>query len=272
LKKAENSKGGRHSEISDEKIYLYYQQQLLIRGSELSWQRSELQAIDDLEKGLVEIETNNAVRHLAFHCSESALARIDAELVPLRQVLLNQGEQMFRVPGLGNQLLSWLQSHRYCGACGHLTRLRAQERAVICERCETVYYPRINPCVIVLVQKGRELLLANHQRYKSTLFSCLAGFVELGETAEQALRREVLEEAGIEVEDIRYVKSQSWPFPSQLMLGYFATYKAGKLRPDKSEIKELGWFAPENLPDVPSAEISVSGQLIQLHCKQQDEC
>ena len=253
----------------DERIYLYHQQQLLTRGARLSWKREELAIISDLEKGLIEIEADHSVRHLAYHCDESTSAEIAADMVPLRQILLEQGEETFRVPGLGNQLLSWLQTHQFCGACGSPTRMHSRERAVVCVECGHVYYPRINPCVIVLVQNGHELLLARHQRYKSRYFSCLAGFIEVGETAEQAIMREIKEEAGIEVENIRYVKSQSWPFPSQLMLGFFASYKTGVLRPDMSEISELRWFTPDSLPEVPSAEISVSGQLIKIHCDHQ---
>jgi NAD+ diphosphatase len=114
------------------------------------------------------------------------------------------------------------------------------------------------------VVRGEQLLLARSSRFKTGFFSCLAGFVEIGETPEETVLREVKEEVGLEVENIRYIKSQSWPFPSQLMLGYIADYKSGEVIPEPEEIAEADWYSIEQLPSVPSAEISVAGELIQL--------
>jgi NAD+ diphosphatase len=100
------------------------------------------------------------------------------------------------------------------------------------------------------------------------LYSCLAGFIEAGETPELTVHREIREEAGIEVKNLRYIRSQSWPFPSQLMLGFHAEYEAGELRPDPDEIDDIQWFSPDNLPPVPSARISVAGYLIQSFLEQ----
>ena len=115
----------------------------------------------------------------------------------------------------------------------------------------------------MLVVQGDKILLARSARFKSGFYSCLAGFIEVGETPEQTVAREIREEVGIEVENIRYSKSQSWPFPSQLMLGFYADYKSGEIVPEEEEIAEAAWYQINQLPVVPSASISVAGQLIQ---------
>ena len=136
-----------------------------------------------------------------------------------------------------------------------------------CPACESEYYPRINPCIIVLVADGRKVLLARSSRRGTTFFSCLAGFIEPGETAEEAVAREVYEEAGIQVTNVRYVKSQPWPFPSQLMLGFYADYAGGDLNPCPEELAEAGWYDVNALPSIPAPSISVAGQLIEGYCR-----
>jgi len=117
-----------------------------------------------------------------------------------------------------------------------------------------------------LVSRDSEILLARSSRFKSGFYSCLAGFIEAGETPEQCVAREVKEEVNLEVENIRYIKSQSWPFPSQLMLGFIADYKEGEILPDKSEIEEAAWYPIDDLPNVPKASITIAGELIDYYC------
>jgi len=136
------------------------------------------------------------------------------------------------------------------------------EHAMRCEPCGVVNFPRIAPCVIVLVHRGEELLLARNVNFPRPMYSTLAGFIEAGETAEQTLVREVREEVGVEVHNLRYFRSQSWPFPSQLMLGFFAEYAGGEIVCDPGEIADARWFHYRDLPMVPPVS-SVSGQLIQ---------
>ncbi|MFT7015569.1 MAG: NAD+ diphosphatase [Pseudohongiellaceae bacterium] len=120
----------------------------------------------------------------------------------------------------------------------------------------------------MLIVDGDKILLARSARFKSNFFSCLAGFMEVGETAEETVAREVKEEVGLEIENIRYLKSQSWPFPSQLMLGFIADYKSGDIVPEPGEIEEANWYHVDDLPAVPSPSISVAGELIQYYVQQ----
>ncbi|MBU2098679.1 MAG: NAD(+) diphosphatase [Gammaproteobacteria bacterium] len=186
-----------------------------------------------------------------------------AVTVPVRQLLMERGFEAFSLVGRASQWINWYRSHQFCGRCGSRNEVRSGGGLLHCVACEADYYPRINPCVIVLVTDGHKVLLARSSRPGANFFSCLAGFIEPGETAEEAVAREVYEEAGIQIKNIRYVKSQPWPFPSQLMLGFYADYAGGELNPCPQELAEAAWFDITQLPLVPDAGISVAGQLIE---------
>lgn len=180
----------------------------------------------------------------------------------LRELLPLLDEAEFEILGRASQICQWDRNHRFCGHCGQATYYHAKDRARACDSCGLHSYPRISPCIIVLVTKGEHCLLARHQRYKTPMFSCLAGFIEAGESAEQCLAREVFEEVGVKVHGLSYQGSQSWPFPGQLMLGFRAEYTSGDILVDEEEIAEAGWYHYSQLPLVPPTE-SISGQLIQ---------
>jgi NAD+ diphosphatase len=190
------------------------------------------------------------------------------ELDPLRhgrgtlyELLGRVEDPVFALAGRAAQLLAWERDHRYCGRCGEPMSFEERERAMRCGQCDTLLYPRIAPCIIVLICRGEHLLLARNARFPRPFYSTLAGFIEAGENAEQCVHREVREEVGVEVENLRYFGSQAWPFPNQLMLGYFADYAAGEICCEPGEIADAGWFHVSELPLVPP-ETSISGQLI----------
>ncbi|MCE3251475.1 MAG: pyrophosphatase [Cellvibrio sp.] len=179
----------------------------------------------------------------------------------LRSQLEVLSADAFQLAGRALQIAQWFYDHRYCGRCGQETQQDEMDRAKVCHDCELRFYPRISPCMIVLVTRGEELLLAHHQRATRVVYSTLAGFVEVGEAVEECIRREIKEEVGIEVGKLEYFRSQPWPFPSQLMLGFFAEYEAGEINIDPVEIVDAKWFRYDQLPQVP-ASASVAGQLI----------
>ena len=253
--------------LSNDRVLVYHRQRILLREDQYIWERRELAEFLSESHRSVLVDNSSDSRLVAIHLETETVRPAGAEFIPLREFLTISQEDEFRVAGLGNQLINWIISHRYCGSCGAETEPHVIERALTCPVCAYTCYPRINPCVIVLVTDGERLLLARHARYRFKMYSCLAGFVEAGETPEETVEREVREEAGIEIGNIRYVKSQSWPFPSQLMLGFYADYESGNLRPEPGEIAELKWFTPDQLPNTPSSNISVAGQLIQGHCE-----
>lgn len=164
--------------------------------------------------------------------------------------------------GRARQLLQWRQHHRHCGRCGTVTTLSGDGSALRCPECGLQQFPRVSPAVIVLVHDGGRILLGRAPRWPDGMYSTLAGFVEPGESAEEALLREVREESGVEVDEPRYFGSQSWPFPNSLMLGYFARYRGGEIRRDDEELEDVRWFTRDSLPSLPP-RISIARQLIE---------
>jgi NAD+ diphosphatase len=165
------------------------------------------------------------------------------------------------IAGRANQLLHWHVTHRYCGKCGHETEDKTDERAKICPRCLHVNYPRLSPAVIVAILKENRILLARNRNFKGPYYSVLAGFVEPGESLEECVKREIKEEVGIRVKNVRYFGSQPWPFPDSLMIAFISDYAAGEIVVDGSEIIDAAWFSKEELPRIPP-KISIARQLI----------
>lgn len=190
-----------------------------------------------------------------------------APTVSLREALMGDEDQvqtlLRAVP-----LVHWMKTHRFCGLCASPTQRRSGEFVLVCSSCGHEFYPRINPAIIVLVHDGNKALLARHHRYGS-VFTCVAGFVESGETLEETVRREVREEVGVEIGPPQYQSSQSWPFANNLMLGFTAPYAGGEIRPDGVEILEARWFSKDELPDLPPG-ISIAKRLIRSFFDRQE--
>ena len=158
-------------------------------------------------------------------------------------------------------LVEWEKNEQYCGRCGGEKTMKQGVNARECRRCGHVTFPRISPAVIVLVERDGMALLARATRFTENMYSVLAGFVEPGETLEETVAREIEEEVGITVRNVRYFGSQPWPFPDSLMIGFTAEYAGGEIRVDDSEIETAAWFRPEGMPAIPG-RISIARQLI----------
>ncbi|WP_148861971.1 NAD(+) diphosphatase [Marinobacter fonticola] len=185
----------------------------------------------------------------------------EEQLSGLRDALLGSDPALASLLNTASQVLQWQMDHRYCGRCGNPTRMHAWDRAKWCEPCEIPFYPRIAPCVIVLIRDGEKLFLARSIRHRHGFYGLIAGFVEPGESAEEAVKREVFEETGLSIDNIRYQASQPWPFPHQLMLGFYADYTGGELRLQEDELAAAGWFVPGELPPYPP-DNTIAGRLI----------
>ena len=186
-------------------------------------------------------------------------------LAPLRTLLGRMPDALFSICSRSLQLTDWKNNNKFCGVCGSKMKGHESERAMYCECNNILIYPKISPCIIVLVTNGENMLLAHNKNFPGKFYSTLAGFIEAGESAEDAIHREIFEEVKLKVKNIEYFGSQSWPFPSQLMLGYHAEYLEGEIKPDGVEIDNADWFHFENLPQVPTGNISISGQLIESY-------
>ena len=171
-------------------------------------------------------------------------------------------DSLFALAGRAFQIVDWDRSHQFCGRCGTPTVIKNHERARECPSCGQVHYPRIAPAIMALVRRGREFLLARSPHFAPGMYSALAGFVEPGETLEQTLVREVREEVGIEVANVRYFASQPWPFPHSLMIAFNADYAGGEITPQADEIEAADWFSIDRLPQVLPSKISISRRLI----------
>lgn len=182
----------------------------------------------------------------------------------LRQFLLEGDISTYRMLGYAAQIGTWARQHRFCGSCGGPLQPLSGERAMLCPACDLHLYPRLSPSIIVLISRGEELLLARSPRFAAGLYSTLAGFVEPGESIEECVRREVREEVALEVDNLRYIASQNWPFPHSLMLGFHADYAGGEIVPQAEEIEDARWFRVDDLPQLPPHG-AISRYLIELY-------
>jgi NAD+ diphosphatase len=175
--------------------------------------------------------------------------------------LWNVDESFFVMAGRAKQIVEWNRTHRFCGRCGAETEFGSEPLSKKCPRCGMAFYPRLSPAVIVLVRRGDEVLLARSPGFPPGMYSVLAGFVEPGESIEETIEREIREEVGVEVANVRYFGSQPWPFPNSLMIGFTADYAGGELRTDPAEIEDAGWYPTDDLPTLPP-KVSIARVMI----------
>ena len=194
--------------------------------------------------------------------AETAAAPPGMAFQDLRSLLGQLEEETFLLAGRAFQIVNWNRMSKFCGRCAATTEWKQTELAKLCPDCGAVYYPRISPAVIVAVVRGDQILLAHNKNFRPKWYSVLAGFVEPGETFEACVRREVMEEVGIKVKNVRYFGSQPWPFPDSLMVGFIAEYDSGEIIVDGEEIDAAGWYSCDNLPPRPKNN-TIAGQLIE---------
>jgi len=183
----------------------------------------------------------------------------------MRSLFGELSDEMMSVAGRASQIAEWARTHRYCGVCATPMQLASGERCFTCPSCGMLAYPRISPAMMVLIRKGDQVLLALHTQSPSKRFTPLAGFLEAGESIEEAVHREVYEEVGLRVHNLQYFSSQSWPFPHSLMIAFTADYLDGEIRVDPNEIAEARWFGPNDAWPERVPHISVSSVLVDAH-------
>lgn len=185
------------------------------------------------------------------------------KLMGLRQALNYFDEDLLKTIIYYQQLSSYYATHKYCGVCGAQTKRQDKNKFVHCPLCKHEVYPHIAPSIIVRIHKGGEILMARGVNFPPGVWGLIAGFVEIGESLEEAVQREVKEEVGIEIKNICYWGSQPWPFPSNsLMIGFTAEYKAGEIIIDPVEIEQAGFYTKDNCPGSPSTSYSIANQMI----------
>lgn len=183
--------------------------------------------------------------------------------IPLRKAFDILGPDWYTAATKAFSVINWDRNHQFCGHCGSPTRHKSGSFERICEQCGLVFYPRISPSMIVLIKKDDHLLMARSPHFATGIYGLIAGFIEIGESIEEAVHREVKEEVSIEIKNLRYFGSQPWPFPDSLMIGFTADYAAGEIQIDNNEIEAAAWYRFDNLPGRPSTNVSIASKLIQ---------
>lgn len=223
------------------------------------------------EKGRLGIPTEGELKELGVHIlrshfigaidernaysvelADDILSLENMTFQELRPMLSVMDDEVFKMVSRAFQIAEWDKTNSYCGKCGTPTEIKKGEFAKVCPKCGYLSYPRISPAIIVAVVKEGRILLAHNNNFCNGMYSVIAGFVEPGETFEECVSREVYEEVGIKVSNIRYFGSQPWPFPHSLMVGFTAEHCDGEIAADGVEIADAGWFEPISLPVIPS--------------------
>lgn len=188
--------------------------------------------------------------------------------IGLRQAYGLLSESFFSLAGEAIQILDWDRTHQFCGRCGSHTITSAREYSRKCPNCGLSNYPRISPAIIVLIEDNGKILLSRSPHFPPGMYSIQAGFVEPGESLEEAVYREIMEEVGVKLKKVRYFGSQPWPFPNSLMIGFTAQYAGGELTIDKTEIEDAGWYTADTMPQIPP-RLSIARKLIDWYLKKQ---
>lgn len=202
---------------------------------------------------------------ISMEVSDKFVAPAGMAFKSLRQLFFRLDEPLLSLAGRAVQIVEWDRTHQFCGRCGKPVEHLSYERAKKCPNCGLTSYPRISPAIIVSIERAsnnsNEILLAHNHRHAKGFYSVLAGFVEPGESLEDCVRREIFEEVGIKVKNIRYFGSQPWPFPNSLMIAFTSEYDGGDIILEEEEIADAGWYSIENLPNLPP-RISIARKLI----------
>jgi NAD+ diphosphatase len=250
--------------IGEMVVLVYHDMEILVErksGKKTLPGYNSISAHYDLSESPVPLGIMDGVFYSAIYVDDKTDIPDDTEFINVRFLYRTTDEDLFSLAGLGRQLADWDRTFRFCGRCGTRTENLPDERAKLCPSCSHISYPRISPAVICSVKKGNEILLARGVKFTHNVYSVLAGFVEPGETLEETVGREIMEETGISVKNIKYFGNQPWPFSSSMMIAFTAEYKSGEIRIDEKEILDAAWYSPDNLPMLPSS-YSIARSLI----------
>jgi len=248
-----------------------YRSQLLVKKTP---EKTEIPTWAEIQHCAAQIERQHYLGTKdGQHCYVVELGHIQnipqtLQFYALRELFNDLSDEQFLVAGTGIQVINWDKNHQYCGRCGVKMQTAQSERAKRCPRCHLVNYPRISPAMIVIITRGEEVLLSRSPHFRPEVYSVQAGFVEAGESVEQTVEREIMEEVGLKVKNIRYFGSQQWPFPSSLMLAFTAEYESGELQINHDELEDGGWYHFSQLPKSPTQK-SIAWKMLQWFIQQQ---
>lgn len=203
--------------------------------------------------------------YTTLHLEENSPTPQNHKWVPLRSVFA-ENAIFSPIATRAIALLNWRNKTRFCSSCGSLLHDDKFETARFCANCGNIFFPTVSPAIIVIIEKEGKILLARHANRNTDIYTCLAGYLEPGESAKECVIREVKEEVGLEIQNIQFQKTQSWPFPDQFIIGFSAQWKSGEIILQREELEDAKWFDPDNLPNIPKPG-SVAWDLINLFIK-----
>lgn len=221
--------------------------------------------LSDLKKSFIRQHHLGLFNEIDCYCAEiESTTQIPngVELVGLRQVFNILDISWYAAAVKAHSIINWDKNHQFCGRCGNKTTHKSGIFERLCPSCGLALYPRISPSMIVRIQKDDHILMARSPHFAPGVYGLVAGFVEAGENVEEAVHREVKEEVGIRIKNLRYFGSQAWPFPDSLMIAFTADYDSGELVLDQHEIEDANWYTYDTIPGRPSHSISIAHKLI----------
>ena len=257
------------SKVSDSWWFIYSGFRLLVELSDGSTAIPVMSKPEDLGFRIVRPIYLGKFRERPCYAAQSEIADPAAaglQFQDIRSLFGSLEDELFKIVLTAVHLVEWDRNNQFCSRCRGVLKDRTDMRAKECESCGRLEFPRLSPAIIVSVEKDDRLLLARSARFPGEFYSVLAGFVEPGESLEEAVCREVMEETGIRVKDITYFGSQPWPFPESLMIGFTARYESGEIKIDGEEIVEAGWYRASELPKIPGP-VSIARRLIDAFVK-----
>ncbi len=240
---------------------IFYKNQLLVELDQEIFKLPTTSKIINAKITLVEIHSNP--HGLLAELIDNTIIDNSLKLISIRQALNYFNDSIIKHIAYNYQLYNYYFSHKFCGLCGSNANKQTINKFMYCINCNTEIYPHIAPCIIVRVHKDNKILMARGIDFPANIWGLIAGFVEIGESLEEAAIREIKEEVGICVKNIKYWGSQAWPFPSNsLMVGFTADYASGKILIDPVEIEQAGFYTIDKIPGEPSSTFSIASKMI----------
>ncbi len=250
---------------NEDKLYLFNGDRLLVTLTESGY---SLPKRSQIEKLNLEIDHSQCLgAYGGVDCFGGIIEDqpLGYTLVDLRTYSFGASYDDFLISSKAFLLSEFVRTNQRCGVCGSPMKMKEEDndRAMICSTCGHMVWPKTSPAIIVAVTKGDKLLLAHNKMFTNGMYSVVAGFVEMGETLEDCVRREVFEETGIRVHNIKYFGSQPWAFPNSYMMGFTAEYLGGEIKVDNDEIADANWYSREEIPGLYRKSVSISTRLIE---------
>lgn len=244
--------------------FIYTNNNLLIMSDIDGLQIPTFEKVENFHHQLTRTYNIGTFNNISCYCGEipsNITIPSNFTSMPLNEVANIFNNNIFSICGKAYQILYWDQTHQFCGRCGCKTNNLGKEFAKLCPNCNFISYPRISPAIIVGITKGNKILLAHNKNFPNDIHSTIAGFLDPNETLDDCIKREVYEEVGIQIKNIKYFNSQPWPYPNSIMIGFTAEYESGEILVDGEEITHADWYDKDNLPALPN-ETTIARQII----------